>query len=117
MYKLVVSDDVAFTARFVLNDAGEDKEFGAKFRARRCPGAKLDELFRTAGLLATDLLKGQGLTLVGWAGAAPLVDEATGQAAPADADAQEALMALTGMPNVVLAAYTHANSAQAKLGN
>lgn len=116
-YKLIVSDDIEFTCRFTLNDGGTDRAFGARLQARRCPGDALDAKLKQAGLLARDLLADQGLALKGWEGEAPFVDPATGNPAPADADALADLLALPGMPNVVLTDYLAATGAKAKLGN
>lgn len=116
-YKLIVSDDLAFTSRFTLNDAGTERAFGAKLQARRCPGDELDAKLKTQGLLARDLLLAQGLALKGWDGDAPFADPTTGAPAPADADALADLMALPGMANVLLTDYLAANGAKAKLGN
>ena len=116
-YKLIVSDEVEYTSRFTLNDGGADRVFGARVRARRCPGDDLDAKLKTQGLLARDLLIAQGLTLQAWDGDAPLVDPQTGAPAPADADAMADLLALPGLPNVLLTDYLSANGARAKQGN
>lgn len=116
-YKLIVSDDIEFTAKFTLNDNGTDRVFGARLRARRCAGDDLDAKLKTQGLLARDLLAAQGLTLKAWDGDAPFVDTATNAPAPPDADALADLLALPGMPNVLLTDYLSANGARAKQGN
>lgn len=114
-FRLVVSDTLRFTARFAFNDEGAERVFVAKLQARRTPGAQFEAALRAQPVFV-DFLRACGLTLLGWEGESPLVDE-QGNAAPANADALDALLAEPGMPNVLLAAYVEANGAKAKLGN
>jgi len=117
-YKLVVSDELEFTARILLNDAGVERQYGCRLQASRLPGDALDIKLKTPQLLAKDLLSGQALRLVAWEGdISPLQDAETGKPAPADAEALECLMAVPNMPNVLLSAYLEANGAKAKAGN
>ena len=115
-YKLIVSDELHFNVPFTLADGAAERLFTAKLSARRCPGAELDDKLSQAGRKVADFLREQGLTLRGWDGDCPLVDE-DGQAAKPGADSLADLLAIPNMPNLVMSHYLVANGAKGKLGN
>lgn len=118
MYRLIVSDTVEFSVRFILRDGAEERTFGITLRARRVDSAAmLQEMQDSAESLDVFLRRPQyGIEMVDWIGQAALVD-ADGKLAPAGADALSTLYQVSGLSALVLRAYHDAIGAKARAGN
>jgi len=112
VYKLIVSDEVAFDVRWTLNDKGVEREFGFKAEAVRVkePGAE-------SGSVGDYLSKAARVRMVDWIGDPPVVDDEGRAPAPGASTLQALYDLIDRLPGIVLARYLEAIGPKAKLGN
>ena len=118
-YRLVVGDVSEFPVRFVMNDAGAERTFAFRLRAKRMPAKDLEALLVSSTQTMREFVARAefDMALLEWIGPAPLKDD-EGKEAPADMAALGALYDLQpAIPGLTFAAYAEANGAKGKLGN
>lgn len=112
MFKLVISDTVEFSVKFAVNDGGKTRHFSFGLTGNRLSQEEID---RRRGDESTinDLLEAN---LTGWRGQALVLD---GDDKPAafSIDALRAMLAVRGVPHVIVAAYLEACDARGKEKN